>query len=176
MIVYLVQCTYFLCRWETTIVYSTHTDMSLKPCYFPTSYIHKGKAVFWALGLDSIREYWVIYRGTGLPAVVWFGSMPTPFPIPSSVADQAYWQARGGGGGGRGAESYNHKIALPSIHHSILRGFKLSSPHWRIHFGLVWISASGAFLTDGIHTVAPPPWECLHAIFQISKTQSTACR
>ncbi len=31
------------------------------------------------------REYWIIYRGTGFLAVVWFGSLPTPSPPLLSV-------------------------------------------------------------------------------------------
>ncbi len=30
------------------------------------------------------REYWIIYRGPGFIAIVWFGSSPNPFPpLPS---------------------------------------------------------------------------------------------
>jgi hypothetical protein len=79
------------------------------------------------------REYWVIYRGLGFLVVVWFGSPPTPFPpllsascLSLSVflcdAGRAYWRKKGGRGwpGGRGAKSYDHENALPSINHLIL--------------------------------------------------------
>ncbi len=35
---------------------------------------------------DSTREYWMIYRGPGFLAVVWFGSCPIPFPSLPSVS------------------------------------------------------------------------------------------
>ncbi len=35
-------------------------------------------------GWSESREYWMIYRGPGFLAVVWFGSSPTPLPHPPS--------------------------------------------------------------------------------------------
>ncbi len=32
------------------------------------------------MGAGSGREYWIIYRGPGFLAVVWYGSFPTPIP------------------------------------------------------------------------------------------------
>ncbi len=58
------------------------------------------------------REYWVIYRGPGFLAVLWFGSSPTPFPLSFRsasclsfsvflcVADQACWRPTGERGRG----------------------------------------------------------------------------
>jgi hypothetical protein len=57
------------------------------------------------------REYWMIYRGPGFLAVVWFGSSP---PLPTSpvsnlflflsIAGRAFWRERGDG---REAKSYD---------------------------------------------------------------------
>jgi len=78
------------------------------------------------------REDWMIYRGSGLLGVVWFGSTPSnPFPPPLRsagclsfsvflcVAGPACLQEREGGGG-RGAESYECKKAWASRNSSIL--------------------------------------------------------
>ncbi len=35
----------------------------------------------------TAREYWMIYRGPGFLAIVWFGSPPTPSPSVSSTGD-----------------------------------------------------------------------------------------
>ncbi len=78
------------------------------------------------------REYWMIYRGPGFLAVVWFGSSLSP-PIPSAscrtfsgflcVAVRAYW------GGGGVAKSYDRKKAWAFVNHSILSDIpSLSSP------------------------------------------------
>ncbi len=67
------------------------------------------------------REYWMIYRGTGFLAVVWFGSSPT-FPQLSLFLSlpvcprQVYLWGRG--------EEQNHK-AWSSINHSIFSGWCL---------------------------------------------------
>jgi hypothetical protein len=78
----------------------------------------------------QIREYWMIYRGPGFLAVVWFGSTPTP-TSPVSKVDQRHttqedweretirWRERGKGGG-RGAESCDRMKARSVINHSIL--------------------------------------------------------
>jgi hypothetical protein len=67
------------------------------------------------------REYWMIYRAPSFLAVVWFGSSPTPFPIPFPsasclsfsvflcVAGRACWRERGRA---RGAKSYDHRESL----------------------------------------------------------------
>ncbi len=63
------------------------------------------------------REDWMIYRGSGYLAVMWFGSTPAPFPLPLPSANclsfsvflcvfgRAYWRDRGWGGEGVGLES-----------------------------------------------------------------------
>jgi hypothetical protein len=68
----------------------------------------------------------IIYRDPGFLAVVWFGSS---FSAVSST-DETHRRLRkrdklltvGGGGDGRGAESYDRKKAWYSINHSILCG------------------------------------------------------
>jgi hypothetical protein len=63
-------------------------------------------------GRGGDSEYWMMYRGTGFLAVVWFGSSPIPSPLlPSAsclsfsiflcVAVRAYWREREGGWWGR---------------------------------------------------------------------------
>ncbi len=90
-------------------------------------------------GTSVVREYWMIYRGPGLLALVWFGSTPTHFPPLLSatclsfsvflcVGSRAYW-GRWGGGGGHGAESYDRKKAWTSINHSCLQA-------WQMHIKL----------------------------------------
>jgi hypothetical protein len=74
------------------------------------------------------REYWMICRGPGFLAVVWFGSSPTsPFLLPSVISTggaQKEWErettagVKGGRGGG-GAKSYDDEKAWSSINHPI---------------------------------------------------------
>ncbi len=58
----------------------------------------------------SLREHWMIYRGPGFLAVVWFGSLPNPSPlsnlslflsIPACRAGRAYCWEKGGRKGWR---------------------------------------------------------------------------
>jgi hypothetical protein len=78
----------------------------------------------WRLWLKPMsRENWMIYRGPGFLAVVWFGSTPTPSSplsrqqvLSLPVCDG--W--RDGEGMGRGAKSHDCEKALPSINHTIL--------------------------------------------------------
>ncbi len=69
------------------------------------------------------REYWMIYRGPGFLAIVWFGSSSTPHlqSVSSTGDTQEYWERettclreKGGGEGGRGAKLYNHRKAWSS--------------------------------------------------------------
>ncbi len=73
-----------------------------------------------------LREYWMLHRGPGILAIVWFGSspsLPPPFPSVSSTSDtQEDWErettlltsdgGKGGGGVGQGAESYKQQENL----------------------------------------------------------------
>ncbi len=78
------------------------------------------------------REYWMICRGPGFLAVVWFGSFPPP-PSPVSKLDRRHiqedWErettcwGRGGGGKAIGAKSYDGEKAWSSINQSILSVF-----------------------------------------------------
>ncbi len=72
------------------------------------------------------RGYWMIYRGSGFLAVVWFGSTPNLPPFHVSKHDQrskgrprntTCWWERGG------AKSLDRKKGRPSINNSILSGF-----------------------------------------------------
>ncbi len=60
----------------------------------------------------QLRKYWMIYRGSGFFAVVWFGSSPTPSPHLLSLnltggtqkdweRNTTCWRENGGGGRGR---------------------------------------------------------------------------
>ncbi len=80
------------------------------------------------------REYWIIYRGPSFLAFVRFGSSPTSFPPTSPVSKLSLFLSLivcrrsslltgEGGRGGRGAKSYEHEKAWPSINHSILSDF-----------------------------------------------------
>ncbi len=48
-----------------------------------------------------IREYWIIYRGFGVLAIVWFGSLPTFVPLSREqvVTGIEFTDGRGGGSG-----------------------------------------------------------------------------
>ncbi len=51
----------------------------------------------------SVREYWMIYRGPGFLAVVWFGFSPIPFPLPATYRkNEKERQLADGMGGGEG--------------------------------------------------------------------------
>ncbi len=60
------------------------------------------------------REYWLIYRGPGFLAVVWFDSLSPPFPPPFPVSKLSPFlslpDVRGGG-----AKSYHYEKAWSSI-------------------------------------------------------------
>jgi hypothetical protein len=83
-------------------------------------------------GRGTHREYWIMYRGPGFLALLWFGFSHTPYPpkSPVSMPDRRQagrlrkratcWRQRGEGG--RGSESYDRKKAWSSINHSILSG------------------------------------------------------
>ncbi len=64
--------------------------------------VQKNRPNFNVVGAPP-REYWMIYRGPGFLAVVWFGSSPS-LPSSSTGDTQADWEretAGWGGGGGR---------------------------------------------------------------------------
>ncbi len=85
------------------------------------------------------RKYWMIYRGPGFLAVIWFGSSPNPFsPFPSvsstgdTQEDEKERQVVDGRGGGQGrgwAESYDHKKAWSSMNHSIFSVRTINNNH-----------------------------------------------
>jgi len=51
------------------------------PCGSAQPYLTQvGAAGGWG-GVCATREYWIIYRGPRFLAVVWFGSLPTHFPL-----------------------------------------------------------------------------------------------
>ncbi len=78
--------------------------------------------------LDRIREYWIIHRGPGFLAVVWFDSSFNPsspvsklslfHSLPECLCCRAYW--RGGGGGGGGGEDSTERTWL-YINHKWLK-------------------------------------------------------
>ncbi len=99
---------------------------SPNPCGY-VSFLH----FFFSLSISSSlilqgREYWLIYRGPGYLAVVWFGSSPTPV----SKLDRRhtgrlrkrdnFLTGEGGRGGWPRGKSYDRKEAWSSIIHSIL--------------------------------------------------------
>ncbi len=77
------------------------------------------------LHFSLVREYWIICRGPGFLAVVWFGSSPTLSPLPSAsclsfsillcVASRAYWRERGWSR----SQTYDGEKVWSSINHSI---------------------------------------------------------
>ncbi len=82
---------------------------------------------------DETREYWMIYKGLCLLAIVWFGSPPhplTPLPVVSLTGDTqedceretTCWRTREGGGGEEGAKSYDAEKAWSSINRSTHSG------------------------------------------------------
>ncbi len=78
-------------------------------------------------------EYWMIYRGPGFLAVIWFGSSPTDLPHLPSASCPSFsvflhvcrrsslltWE----GGRGWEAKSNDREKAWPSINRSILSGW-----------------------------------------------------
>jgi hypothetical protein len=72
----------------------------------------------------------MVYRGSGFLDVVFFGSSPTPYPPHPSVITLSLSSYvllveltdGEGGGGGRGAKSYDGEKAWSSTKHSILSG------------------------------------------------------
>ncbi len=80
--------------------------------------------------LLSPREYWMIYRGPGFLAAVWFGFPPSPFCGQQVVSlSQSFCVSLNDGrrgGCGRGAKSYDGEKAWPSINQSILSVSPLS--------------------------------------------------
>ncbi len=75
---------------------------------------------------------WMIYRGLGFLAVVWFGSTPTPSrQHVASLSRFCWWSpvelSDRKGRGGRGAESYDREKAWPSRNRSSLSFFPAPS-------------------------------------------------
>ncbi len=70
-------------------------------------------------GVPYTIEHWIIHRGQGFLAVVWFVSSPSPSPPhqearPATLRKRDSLLMREGEGGGQGAESYDRKEALSS--------------------------------------------------------------
>ncbi len=90
--------------------------------YFASSmYVYALKRA--KLLLRRSREHWMIYRGPGFLAVVWFASSPSlqlawPATHRKTEKERQLADGRGGEGGG-GAKSYESEEALSSINHSI---------------------------------------------------------
>ncbi len=113
------------------------------------------------LGKEREREYWMIYRGPGFLAVVWF-IPPPPFrqqiaclSQSSCVSPVELTTGRGGGGGGgaRGAKSYHCEKAWPSMNQSKLFARRLRRELF-VRSGLYcW---NGMFVS-ATWTRAPPP-------------------
>ncbi len=115
----------------------------------------KGVGCFW--------EYWMILRGPGILAVAWFGSSPTPSPLPVCELDR--WHtgrlrkkegqlADGRGGGvGWGAKSYYSKKAWPSINHSII-----SDGYYVLYIGET-SSTSNTHIKSPILTMSHTEWQ-----------------
>ncbi len=82
-----------------------------------------------SLWIFQNKEYWIIYRGPGFLAVLWFGSSPTPYSPSLSVSSTGDTRedkrdnlltGEGGRGGWARGKSNDRKEALSSINHSIL--------------------------------------------------------
>ncbi len=78
------------------------------------------------------REHWMFYKGPGFLTILLFVHAPLLHPLTSAkclsfsvsvcVAGRAYLRKEVGSG--RGAKSYDHEKAWPSINHSILSDYK----------------------------------------------------
>ncbi len=75
-------------------------------------------------GQASLRSYGSVYANPpprpSLPS-----RLPLILTLPVCRQSSLYWRERGGGGGGREAESYNRKKAWPSINRSLLSAMHL---------------------------------------------------
>ncbi len=100
---------------------SRHIGIGLLQCNLSTLFpvhwllylfpVQRAERLKWVGGTNSWPgEYWLIYRGSGFLAFIWYGSSPTPYlPFPTTnclsfsvflcVAGRAHWQERGGAGG-----------------------------------------------------------------------------
>jgi hypothetical protein len=113
------------------------------------------------------REYWMIYRGPGFLAVLWFGSSPTLLTLFLSLPVSPVELIDGRrGGGGRGAQSYFHEKARSSINHSIPSGLLdiyffdifLSSLVWSIELELLGVQM--ICVGPGVRGAAFPQTTC----------------
>ncbi len=96
--------------------------------WVPTGYIIYMylKERYWS---EAGREYWMIYRGSGFLAYIWFGS-PSPHFCQQDVSPVCRWSGGGGGSGG-GTKSYDGEKACPSINHSILSVGRQAARLWQ---------------------------------------------
>jgi hypothetical protein len=108
---------------------------------------------------SALSEYWMIYRGPGFLAVVWFGSTPTSFPpLPSPtcfsfsvllcVASPAYWGERG--------RAWS-RIIRPQKSWALYKWFNTLSSSWRqVLPDWLWESA-GSPNPEILAVREPPP-------------------
>jgi hypothetical protein len=95
-----ITALFFLCRlpWNNFLTDIGNPTISVRVIfvlYFDSHYI---QPLFF-----SAREFWIIYRGTGFPAIAWFAPPPFPFCQYTCSAAQKDWEekqlADGRGGG-----------------------------------------------------------------------------
>ncbi len=101
----------------------------------PTISIHLASTIFCHLHtVQGCMEYWMIYWGPGILAVVWFGSSKSQPPPPPSisclsisvflcVAGRAYWRKRGE----EVEEEPNHVPARKPVYQSLILSAKMKS-------------------------------------------------
>ncbi len=86
---------------------------------FSSNWIFFSELLRFFCAYSRCREYWMIYRGPGFLAFVWFGSSPTPSPVSKLFLFRGIPVCRRSslmtGEGGRGAKSYDRGKTWPSI-------------------------------------------------------------
>ncbi len=96
-----------------------------------------------ALGGSHCTGIGMDYRGPACLAIVWYGSSPTPSVLPYSPRLRKrdnLLTGEGGKGGGRGAESYDHKKTWSSINLYKLYGWVwINLMDEMMHVCLIWV-------------------------------------